>query len=159
MRILAIDPGTTESGYVILDCETKAIVAHGIVDNWGMEHMLLDFDRVTHAVIERIACRGIVAGDSVFLTCEWVGRFHWWLRSRGIPVAFMKRREVLTELLGSHKVRWKGADSKVRAIAIESIGPQGSADKPGSTFGLRYDEWQAAGLALAWMKSIGIGPL
>ena len=78
MRIMAIDPGNTESGYVIM--EGYKPVEFGKISNGDLiqKISMMDTDqkRCPEAMaIEMVASYGLPVGKDVFDTCVWVGRF------------------------------------------------------------------------------------
>ena len=72
MTLFAIDPGTTESGWVLLDSD-DLIVDAGVSTNTDELAMLDMMD--ADLAIEMIASYGMPVGREVFETCIWVGRF------------------------------------------------------------------------------------
>jgi hypothetical protein len=70
--LLAIDPGTTKSGYCLMDGYKP--VSFGKVENTKMI-LLLGELAYTDAVIEMIACYGLPVGAEVLETCVWIGRY------------------------------------------------------------------------------------
>ena len=72
MKIFAIDPGTTESGYALWD--GAKILDFGKTGNENIKLHLatMDFDI---AAIEMIASYGMPVGKEVFETAVWIGRF------------------------------------------------------------------------------------
>ena len=75
-NMLAIDPGTYKSGFVLVDCGTRKVIDHGILRNDEMLCLILDCElAVEHFVIEMIACFGMPVGKDVFETVYWIGRF------------------------------------------------------------------------------------
>ncbi len=81
MRILAIDPGPTHSGYVILDteCPDDPIEALGYRDNLFVREFVVNpvgqhapYDWI---VLEKIISNGHPVGNAIFETCVQTGRF------------------------------------------------------------------------------------
>ena len=78
MRILAIDPGNTESAYVVWDgkeiiCfakESNAIIKDLLSNKWAYAST---YDL---CAIEMVASYGMPVGATVFETCVWIGRFY-----------------------------------------------------------------------------------
>lgn len=73
--ILAIDPGTIESGYVIVSKGLRIVEAGKV---WN--HQILDIisNNAGHSntcLIESMQSYGKPVGQSVFNTCIWIGRF------------------------------------------------------------------------------------
>lgn len=76
MSILAIDPGPTESAFVLYD--GKRPVRSGIESNYELRALIMsDYlgDVAESMAIEGIACYGMAVGKETFDTCIWIGRF------------------------------------------------------------------------------------
>jgi hypothetical protein len=172
--LLAIDPGTTESAYVLYAAgEAKPVIQAGHVDNELLRKMMLrgDFSRATlRLAIETMTFMGGSAGGDVFGTCIWIGRFQEvWNQvggsSRLIPRAWVKKRLCLIEppaetqakrekqiaegLKRKRKWSWTLAkDKHVRWALLNLIGPTGTKSKPGPTYGLSKHLWSALGIAV-----------
>ena len=97
MEILAIDPGSKQSAFVIYNGESRELVEFGILPN---EELVLRLDEIIAEVmvIEQIKSYGMPIGDTVLDTVLWSGRFiqAWSFRWERIP-----RKTIATELCGS----------------------------------------------------------
>ncbi|AVU02493.1 hypothetical protein EBA05_08575 [Xanthomonas oryzae pv. oryzae] len=142
MRVMAIDPGTEESGW----CELwDGVVADSGVS--GNHELLLEihrgrFDYCCTLAIEMIASYGMPVGKEVFETCVWVGRFQQAWRAPGL-VRLVYRRDVKLHLCGNVKAK----DANIRQALLDLIGPQGTKKAPGPTFGVKKHAWAALGVA------------
>lgn len=146
MTLLAIDPGTTESGWVILDDANR--IAHSgiwtnddalrLVDGHFM-HLTSDVDELA---IEMIASYGMPVGREVFETCVWIGRF---IETWQAPdeVSRVTRNQVKNHLCGSSKAK----DANVRQALIDLFGPPGTKKAPGGTYSVKSHAWAALGVA------------
>lgn len=141
-RILAIDPGTTESGW----CELwdGAVIDSGI---WPNDELVAGlqkgrFEQCHSLAIEMIASYGMAVGKEVFETCLWIGRFVQAWRSPE-DVCLVYRRDVKLHLCGSTKAK----DANIRQALIDLIGPQGTKKAPGPTYGVKSHAWAALGVA------------
>lgn len=163
ISVLAIDPGTTQSGYVFLT-EGGIIEAHGIVDN---EALLEKLERKkvtipTIVVIEMIAYQGMKVGQEVFETCVWIGRFmEAWktrpggerrLSSRCLPAVRILRRDIKLALCESARAK----DDNIRQALIDRYGPGkekaiGKKATPGPLYGIRSHEWAALALGVTYL--------
>lgn len=75
-RILAIDPGTTESAYVLLEAETLRVLDKAKVDNWTLlRNLRSNPDFKVPLAMEMVASYGMPVGAEVFETFTWIGRF------------------------------------------------------------------------------------
>lgn len=154
MRLLAIDPGTTESGWAVL--ENGAVLESGIDSN---ESVLQRFETIlsaqeyrklyglgdTGCAIEMIASYGMPVGREVFETCVWIGRFceRWYQLAGSLP-ALVYRQQVKLHLCGSPRAK----DPNVRQALLDLLGPQGTKKVPGPTYGVKSHAWAALGVAV-----------
>jgi len=159
--IFAVDPGTTESAFVLL--RGDKIVRAGIHPNEEIMRQIYDIpDHVdAHFVIEMIAPYGRI-GKTTIETIFWIGIF-WEQAFRAerydMPIFSYRtrlfRREVLKTILGKGSV--KGGDSKIRAAMIERYGAPGTKKNPGPTYGITADEWSALAVATAYKDRMNKG--
>ncbi len=154
--IFAIDPGTTESAYVVYDPETNRIEAHGKAENLDVLCFAGYKSEARHLVIEEISSYGKPVGKEVFDTVLWCGRFieAWESHRRGrrSPAYLLERRKVKMHLCQSAASK----DSHVRQRLIDIFGPE--KDKaigktPQPLYGIKADEWQALGLAITFAET------
>lgn len=141
MNILAIDPGTYESGYVVWD--GKSIIAYGKVDNHKMLKIIADppWD-VDLLAVERVASYGQRVGQEVFDTCMWTGRFIQAADAELLAFKLIYRMTIKKYLIGSHTAK----DADIRRRLLDVVGPQGTKKAPGPTYGIKSDIWQALAL-------------
>lgn len=140
MSILAIDPGTTQSGWVLLD--GGQVVSSGVEPN----DQVLQRIRVSVAdrlAVEMIASYGMAVGREVFQTCVWVGRFQQAWRDPG-AVRLVFRQQVKLHLCQSPRAK----DANIRQALIDRLGPQGTKKAPGPTYGVSSHAWAALGVAV-----------
>jgi hypothetical protein len=125
MKILAIDPGTFNSGFY------AGQDSHGIVSN---EHMLLLLERndlgVDEVAIEMVASYGMPVGREVFETCVWIGRF---IQAWGGRHELVYRKDVKLLLCQSTRAK----DSNVWQALVDIYGAPGTKKNPGGTYGVR----------------------
>jgi hypothetical protein len=152
MKILAIDPGNTESGWVIIDADTCRPLQFGKSTNdlvlghcWGD----LEWDVV---VIEMIASYGMPVGAEVFETCVWIGRY--------LEAATSAEADTAPELVKRHPVKMhhchsaKAKDSNVTQALVDRFAHgqtnhgKGTKASPGWFYGFAKDVWQAYALAV-----------
>lgn len=150
--ILAIDPGTTESGWVQLANGQPA--ASGKTENGALLEMVgecLAFDMLA---IEMVASYGMAVGEEVFRTVWWTGRFAeaWWAGGNGLPRE-IKRKAVCLHLCNSPRAN----DSNVRQALIDRWGGKaaaiGNARAPGPLHAVKGDAWQALGVAVTALET------
>ncbi len=141
--ILAIDPGTYESAYVVWDGEK--ILGYDKVDNHRMLKIIADppWD-VDLLAVERVASYGQRVGQEVFDTCMWAGRFVQAAVEEILDFKLIYRMTIKKYLIGSHTAK----DADIRRRLLDVIGPQGTKKNPGPTYGIKADIWQALALAV-----------
>lgn len=146
-RILALDPGTHESGYCLL--ADGRIVSSGVLPNCDLLKIVAD-DNSDVLAIEKIVSYGSSVGQETFDTCVWIGRL---IQAWGNPedVMLIPRRKVKAHVCGPGK--WGDAD--VRRCLIERMGPQGSKKAPGPTYGVKSHAWAATGVAVTAQHELG----
>lgn len=152
--LLAIDPGNTESGWVLIDVDTCRPLEFGKTPNL---ELLGDIDwRLGEAgtvAIEMVASYGMAVGADVFETCVWVGRFFEAVRrcrfDRTEP-QLVKRHPV--KLHHCHSA--KANDANIRQALVDRFAPgqsnhgKGTKAAPGWFYGFHADVWAAYALAV-----------
>ena len=141
MRVLAVDPGPVQSGYVIWD--GREILDMGISDNYELLAMVGGDNAADELVIEQVCSYGMAVGASVFETVFWSGRFAqaWAGNFHRLP-----RMDVKMHLC--HNSRAK--DTNIRQSLIDRFGEPGKKAQKGLLFGVKKDIWAAMGLAVTW---------
>lgn len=150
--ILAIDPGSTESAYAVLDPNRDGLpVTFGKCANNDMFDVLQE-NSWAIVVIERVACYGMAVGASVFDTCYWGGRFQ-----QACPdpdaVQWVFRKEVKLHLCGSPRAK----DANIRQAIIDRFGGLQATKKGGPLHKCSKDMWAAIAVGLTWMDTKGKG--
>lgn len=149
-RVIGIDPGTTESAYVILD--NGHPTAFGKIPNAELLDKVYRWPAETTnttLAIEMIASYGMAVGAEVFETCVWIGRFgQAWRHYGGDDPLVVYRRDVKLHLCQSPRAK----DGNVRQAIIDRFGGKelaiGRKATPGPLYGMSADVWQAMGVAL-----------
>ena len=146
--IYALDPGPTQTAWVVYDCAAGQIIKAGLDPNEYVASLLVDGGTypVKQLVVEGLACYGMAVGAQVFETAYWIGEYRGIWRPK--PFALMLRMEVKMALC--HHSRAK--DSNIRQALIDILGPPGTKKAPGATYGFKGDMWSALGVAWAWKK-------
>jgi hypothetical protein len=146
--ILALDPGTEQTGWVLFDGER--VYNSGVEKNAALLSWIRGVREETLA-IEMIASYGMPVGREVFETCVWIGRFQQaWHEPEA--VRFIYRRDVKLHLCGSAKAK----DGNVRRALLDlfprtggGATPQiGTKAKPGPLYGVSTHAWPALGVAI-----------
>ena len=145
MTIIAIDPGPTQSAYVVWD--GQRIVRMALEGNEAVLTFIGSRGGKSILVIEKVASYGMAVGASVFETVYWSGRF---AQAFGGTVCRVPRMTVKMHLC--HDSRAKDANI-CQAIRDRFGGRQvaiGKKASPGPLYGVKKDIWQALALALTW---------
>lgn len=146
LRVLAIDPGPTESGYVLLGSK---ILDMGKVDNDYMEGLI--FSKIIAVskplvAVEIVKSYGMPAGDSLFRTMWYCGRFSLAVDMMGYFYEEVTRKEVVTYMCGTSKA----GDSNVRQALIDRFEPglEPRHRPKGFLKGVSNDIWSALAIAV-----------
>lgn len=146
---LAIDPGTTKSGWVLFD--GKRVLDSGIQEN----SLVLERIKATSGyakaglipdhllAVERFEARGMPISEDSIETIIWTGRFvqAWHTPSEVIVV---KRSKVKLHLCGTSKAK----DPNVRQAVLDRVGSPGVKKNPGPTYGVTSHAWAALAVAV-----------
>lgn len=154
MKILAIDPGTVESGYVEWDVEANILLGFGNVENCRLLELIRPSytgrNCHNHLVVEMIASNGMPVGAEIFETCVWIGRFVERF-NRVEATRLITRNEIKNHICHSSRAK----DSNIRQAIIDRFGGKekaiGRKASPGPLYGLAGDAWAALAVALTWM--------
>ena len=134
--ILAIDPGTTKSAYVVYDPSAQKIIDKGITENDEL-HWVINLHNYKFVAIEMIASYGMPVGKEVFETCLWIGRYFQTAKDRGHDPVMVYRKDVKMHLCGTTKAK----DANIRQALIDLLGKE-------ATKGVAKDMWAALGVAV-----------
>lgn len=137
---LAIDPGTTQSGWVLFD--GYRVRCSGTDANATVLDMIAAAE-ADELVIERFEARGMPIGDDSIETVIWTGRFVQAWRSPE-SVRLVKRSAVKLHLCGTSRAK----DPNVRQAVIDQVGAPGLKSSPGPTYGVTSHAWQALAVAV-----------
>lgn len=154
--LLAIDPGSTESGYVLLDKNLKPIEKGKIINEELLEKIVYDIfwsnsEEGDHIAIEMIASYGMAVGKEVFDTCVWIGRFTQAIPN-GIEPKYIYRKDEKLNLCQSMKAN----DATIKQALVDrfayGVGNHGKGSKkePGWFYGFKSDIWAAYAVAITY---------
>ena len=146
MKLLALDPGTTETGYVLFD--GSKVLDSGITDNEDMLDSIRYYGKhgdATHLACEMIASYGMSVGRETFETCVWIGRFiQMWKEYANNDWELIYRKDVKIHLCGSMKAK----DANIRQALIDKLGAVGTSKNPGPLYGVKSHIWSALAVAV-----------
>jgi Holliday junction resolvasome RuvABC endonuclease subunit len=147
--ILAIDPGTTKSGWCLYDNHTKEVIDFGVDDNQIVIEGIQESWSYDDVAIECIASYGMAVGSEVFETCIWVGRFMQALADcKGLPVHRIYRKDCKMHLCGTPRAK----DANIRQAIIDKYGGIQSTKKGGPLYKVNSHIWPALAVALTHCK-------
>lgn len=163
--LLAIDPGSERSAFVVYDVDARRPLEHGRQPNAQLVERLRCNDSgltigVAEAVIEWMQPRGMPTSAQEFETLYWAGRFaeaaeYGARSSTPWPVARLSRLRVKQAICGSTKAN----DANIRTALIDRFGGVGGKAaavgrkaNPGPLYGIAADEWAALAVAVAWSE-------
>lgn len=148
--VLAIDPGTFQSAYVIYDGEK--VLDKGIVINSEIRKILLKHESGPVA-IEMVASYGMPVGREVFETVVWIGRYVE-LAKGGHTLVY--RSEVKMHLCHMTKAK----DANIRQALIDKFSDGRGKDyaigkkaSQGPLYGFKSDMWAALAVAVTYWET------
>lgn len=153
-KILAIDPGNTQSGVAIIKMPDFHLEWFGKLQNEDVFKVVkrYDFDEVA---IEMVACYGMPVGKDVFETCLWIGRFIEQLKEH--KISFVYRKEEKIHLCGSMKAK----DSNIKQALVNRYAKhdfksgKGTKKDPDTFYGVSKDVWQAVAVGVTHYEKEG----
>lgn len=149
MRLLGVDPGYTESAYVLYDTERELPIEFAKVPNAEML-AYLDGCSADELAVEHIASYGMSVGKEVFATAVFIGRImERWVQPGRTEARAIYRADVKLHLTHSRRSK----DPNVRQALIDKWGPGkdraiGKKASPGPLYGLTGDCWSALAVAV-----------
>jgi len=149
--VVAIDPGTTESGVCVVRTSDYGPVHFVKIGNanvgaWVFERIQCPY----RLVIEMVASYGMPVGKEVFETCVWIGRFIEQLEVPGVGHEFVYRQEEKLCLCHSTKAN----DATIRRALADRFAygqpnyGKGTKKEKGWFYGFAADTWSAYAVAV-----------
>ena len=154
--LLAIDPGTTMSGYCFIDALTYKPILFDKAENNVLLNMLIDHSPVlpAHMAVEMMESYGLNhVGQSTFETCVWIGRFVQAMDGAPTNIEYVYRHEERQNLLH----RNTGNDTDIRHALIHRFAHhdkergKGTKAKPDWFYGFRADCWMAYAVGVTYL--------
>jgi len=161
MRILACDPGDTQSAFVYYESEAKRPVQWWLEPNDACRKRLVSFDAdvfvVEYTPPYAMKTKGghAYVPNQVVLTAIEIGRFvETWEFVNETNAILFSRLDVKKHLLG----RTNGNDTMIRQAIMDRFG--GTREKaigrkatPGPLFGMKADQWAAFAVAISYYET------
>ena len=138
--IIAVDPGTTESGVIFWDGGPKIEMARKMPNDELLSMLRMQLLEDCELHIEMIASYGMAVGKEVFETCVWIGRFQESFKGR---TSLVYRRDIKLHHCGQARAK----DGEVAQALRDKYGVKGTKAAPGFFYGFSADVWQAFALS------------
>ena len=157
-KVLAIDPGNEETGYVLADKDTRKPIEFGKIANRELADMMLNgtlgFDEF---VSERMESMGTLIGRTVLEACEWVGRFSQIAEVVGCEVNYVYRHEEKIHICNDSRAK----DSNIRRALIDRFAKtangKGTSKNPDFFHGFKADVWSAYAVLTVYLDRKDFG--
>ncbi len=141
VRVLALDPGTSETAYCGWDGARVLRMGHEPNENIRTMLMLTAEDGYDTVAIEMIASYGMAVGKETFQTCVWIGRF---AERCPIEPRMVYRKDVKMHLCHSMKAK----DGNISQAIRDRFGEKGTKANPGPLYGVSKHIWAALAVAI-----------
>lgn len=154
MRILSIDAGTQESGYVIMEMPEEnelALIQFGKIENEDLLQ-IIKTGEYDEAVYEQFQCYGMPIGESTIEAITWNGRFMQSILDRKKKANAVYRKEEKMYICHSLKAK----DANIRQALIDRFAKKdkksgkGTKKEPDVFFGVKKDVWQAIAVGVTF---------
>ncbi len=158
MKIIGIDPGPIESGYVIIDVKDPQFMQMDNINNYDLANYL-PFLVVNNApvkfAIEIIESFGMPIGKSTMDTIEWIGKFTYIIeniigKQQNIECHRIGRREVKLILCGVITAKSKHINESLRnryGYYGSGVTGKGTKADPGPLYSISEHTWPALAVA------------
>lgn len=157
MKIMAIDPGTSQSAYAIISSDTLSPCEFAKESNDVVCQRMIDFCQTTDnapiVVIERLTSMGQRVGGEVFQTCEYVGYLTAYAQQNHADVYYITRKQEKMNLCNTMRC----GDKEIRRALIERFAKfdkksgKGTKKNPDWFYGFRADIWAAYAVGVTWL--------
>lgn len=144
MKIMAIDPGNIQSAYCVMNDNYEFFEFAKQENQLVMNRMIEILPDIDCVVIEKISNMGMPAGETLFTTAEWIGRYSQ-EAEKIVPVKYIYRRDEKLYICGSPRAK----DANIRAALIErfakkdKVNGKGTKKDPDVFYGVKADMWAA----------------
>ena len=154
MKILALDPGTFETGLVIINEEYELLKKEIVINALLLDRIkTLEYDRV---IIEMVASYGMPVGKTTFNTVLTIGRIYQEAKRLKKMPTLITRQAVKKVLCFSMKAK----DSNVNQAVKDLYEPTGGGADPykgtkkqsGPLYGMKSHMWAALALGIAFFR-------
>ena len=140
--ILAIDPGTLKSGWVLY--HGGCVSESGVTENKELLG-LMPFFPADALAVEMVASYGMTVGRETFETVLWTGRFvQQWVSITEKRCLKVYRQDAKRCVCKTHNA----TDADIRAALIDRMGEVGTKKAPGPLYGIKSHAWAALAVAV-----------
>lgn len=146
--VLAIDPGPTDSAFVVARDSDLVFLGFNIVPSVETLSIIAQY-RPDIVVCEDIKSYGMAVGESVFETCRWIGEYRHMTRIAGKEWHTVNRIDEKKTICHNTKAK----DGNIRQALIDRFGPPGTKKHPGKLFGFRADLWAALAVLVTYLDT------
>lgn len=153
MRILAIDPGSVDTAFCLMDEGYRVIEAGKVVNGAMIQYIRENASQIDHVVTEMIASYGMPVGADVFETCVMIGKIERTAELHEVEHSRVFRSE--EKLCICHDSRAK--DSNIRAGLIARFAKRdfkrgtGTKKNPDHFYGVSKDMWAAFAVGTVYL--------
>lgn len=155
MRLIAIDPGTEKSAWVVyppIGQRLQFSIDENCVLLFKLRNLCNNEAYVDTLAIEMVACYGMPVGRETFETVLWTGRF---VEAWGGPWHKVYRRDVKLHLCNSARA----TDANIRRALIDRFGPGdakaiGNKKSPGPLYKVASHVWSALSVGVYWADRV-----
>lgn len=156
MIILALDVGTEQSGYCLMDRETYKPLEFGKIDNFTLLENVVRHGVYDVLVYEEFQSYGMPVGKSTIASITWNGRYIQASCERKIPYFPVYRVEEKINLCGTTKAK----DANLRQAMIDRFATfdfkngKGTKDNRDWFYGFSKDAWSAAIIGVTFIDRL-----
>lgn len=161
MIILALDVGTEQSGYCLMNTDNYMPYDFGKKDNYEILKNIVKMWLYDTLVYEEFQSYGMPVGVSTIKSITWNGRFIEAAWERGIPHYPIYRVEEKINLCGTTKAK----DANLRQAMIDRFAKfdfkngKGTKDKKDWFYGFAKDSWSAAIIGVTFADKLKTGEI
>lgn len=153
MKVLAIDPGDTESGFCLME-GYKPVRFEKAKNEDMLDLIRLNGLQLDAVVIEMVASYGMAVGKNIFDTCVWIGRF--WQEALHSACGRVEQIYRIEEKISlCHDSRAK--DTNIRKALIDRFAEfdkengKGSKSRKDWFYGFKKDVWMAYAVGVTFL--------
>lgn len=153
LTLLALDVGTTETGWCLMDFETLHPEVFGKTENNELIGMIQRMP-INYAVYEKFESFGMPIGQTTIDAIQWNGRFIQALKEIGVDADCVTRKDeklILCQSMKANDATIKQALVDRFAYGQKNYGKGTKKDK-GWFYGFRADVWSAYAVGVTWKE-------